>query len=247
MRMAKVRYFYCEELKPGENAARITGSELHHLAQVSRVKKGDRVFLLDGRGGTYDAMVKRIGAQAADLEIISCETAGSQPNVDMAIAMIQQRRFDTAVEKCVELGVRAVVPFVSERCVRRYTGEKSSKKQERLRHKVVAACKQSGQPWLPRISAVLSFDSLLERLARYSAVYIADRRGDVDAERVETGNKSGVLGIVGPEGGMSPDERSALFRGGAVPISLGPFRLRSETAAICLLFRLHSRQQPRFE
>jgi 16S rRNA (uracil1498-N3)-methyltransferase len=237
--MAKVRYFFCEAVKPVDKSVRISGSEFHHLSQVSRVRRGDRIYLLDGRGGTYDAMVNRIGSRVADVEILTYEKSDPPPAIDMALALIQSRRFDTAVEKCVELGVRSIVPFVSERCMRRSPGSKATRMRERFNQKIIAACKQSGQPWLPRISAVLSFDSLLERLSRYSALYLADPQGDAGAKRIGTGYESGVLGIVGPEGGISPKERKALFKRGVVPLSLGPFRLRSETAAICLLFRLH--------
>jgi 16S rRNA (uracil1498-N3)-methyltransferase len=210
--------------------------------EVSRARVGDVVKLLDGRGGTYEARVSRIGPREAALDVISYSKAIEPPPVDIAIGIIKAPRFDLAVEKCTELGVRTIVPFRAERSVWRGAGDDGDLKVERIRRKIVASCKQSGRPYFPEIARVESFDTLVERIPGYAAAFVADQGSASsvpDVLRVEDGP---VLGIVGPEGGLSREETERLVAGGAKLLSLGPFRLRTETAAICLSYRLMIRR-----
>lgn len=218
----------------------LAGPEFHHCARVCRVRAGETVALLDGRGGRYEARVERIGDGEAVLAVLSRSRAQAPPPVDMAVGVIRAPRFDLAVEKCTELGVRRLIPFVSERCVWRAGKGDDDVRVERIRRKVVASCKQSGQAFFPEIDPVSSFEALIGRFSSYRAVYIAEQHAaEPSAGRAE--RRGGpVLGIVGPEGGLSPEEREMLVSNGAIPLSLGPCRLRSETAAICLLYRLAS-------
>jgi 16S rRNA (uracil1498-N3)-methyltransferase len=198
------------------------------------------VKLIDGRGGTYEARLKRIAAREAVLEVLSFSKAPEPLPVDIAIGIIKAPRFDIAVEKCTELGVRRLVPFRAERSVWRDGGNEGDVKVERIRRKIAASCKQSGRAYIPSIDRIESYDSLLDLIPGYTAVFVAEQHAaspDPDAGELVSGP---VLGIVGPEGGLSPGELERLVARGARPISLGPFRLRAETAAICLAYRLMS-------
>ncbi len=225
-----------------EGTILLAGPEFHHCVGVSRARAGDVVKLLDGRGGTYEARVARIDAREAVLDVISFSKAIEPPPVDIAIGIIKAPRFDLAVEKCTELGVRTLIPFRAERSVWRGTGDDCDLKVERIRRKIVASCKQSGQPYFPGIDRVESFESLVERLPAYAAVYVADQQSPSGGPEIVRSGDGPVLGVVGPEGGLSREETDRLVAGGAKILSLGPFRLRTETAAICLSYRLLSRR-----
>ena len=194
--------------------------------------------LLDGRGGTYEARVQRIGTREAVLDVISFSKAAELPPVDIAIAIIRAPRFDLAVEKCTELGVRRLMPFRAERSVRGGADDGGGLKVDRIRSKIVASCKQSGRPYFPVIDRIESFESLLERIPAYAAAFVADQHSASSCSDAAQAEEGPVLGIVGPEGGLSGAEMERLVAGGAKPLSLGPFRLRTETAAICLSYRL---------
>jgi 16S rRNA (uracil1498-N3)-methyltransferase len=183
--------------------------------------------------------MRRIGAREAWFDVISCRTEREMPPVDIAIGIIKAPRFDLAVEKCTELGVRRLIPFASERSVWRGGAAEAGRAVERMRRKILASCKQSGQPYFPGIDAPVGFEALVERLGSYAAAFLAEQHCEEGAPaRVSDAGNGPVLGIVGPEGGLTPGERAGLVAGGAVPVSLGPFRLRGETAAICLAYRL---------
>jgi len=225
-----------------EGTILLAGSELHHCVGVSRARVGDVVKLLDGRGGTYEARLARIGAREAVLEVISFSKAIEPPPVDIAIGIIKTPRFDLAVEKCTELGVRMLIPFRAERSVWRGAGDEGDLKVERIRRKIAASCKQSGRPYFPGIDRIESFESLVERIPAYAAAYVADQQSPSSGPDLERAGDGPVLGIVGPEGGLSREEMERLVAGGAKLLSLGPFRLRTETAAICLSYRLMIRR-----
>jgi 16S rRNA (uracil1498-N3)-methyltransferase len=197
---------------------------------------GERVILLDGAGGIYQAAVRRVGSEGVEFELLEREHVPGPRPVDLALSITRAHRFDLAVEKCTELGVRSFIPLTTERSVWRGGRREVQRRHERLKRKVIAACKQSGQPHFPDVLPVHDIESLLGIMSSYEQVYLADPAGDgLDAFSPSSGD---TLGIVGPEGGFSPQERSALVGAGARPLSLGSSRLRSETAAICLLFVL---------
>jgi 16S rRNA (uracil1498-N3)-methyltransferase len=181
----------------------------------------------------------RIGAREAWLDVISCRKEPEPFPVDIALGIMKAPRFDIAVEKCTELGVRRLIPFASERSVWRGGAAEAGRSVARIRRKIVASCKQSGQPFFPGIEAPVDLEVLVERLGSYAAAFLAEQHIPEGASAPVSGAGEGpVLGIVGPEGGLTPEERAGLVAGGAVPVSLGPFRLRGETAAICLAYRL---------
>ena len=238
--MSKKRYFVISPESVKKDHVRITGPEFHHLVRASRVKTGAIVTLLDGRGGIYEARVERIrDGEAALLIRSSCKVEEAIP-IDMAIPLIKTPRLDLALEKCAEIGVRRIIPYASARCVWRGGEKEAAHKHERLIRKVVAACKQSGQPYFPQVDRIREFASLLEILSAYSKAYLADPDGESIVAGLPRIGGGQVLGIVGPEGGVTAAERESLVSRGVVPLSLGPFRLRSVTAAICLLYRLRA-------
>jgi 16S rRNA (uracil1498-N3)-methyltransferase len=242
--MAEERYFVIEPDSLRGDSAVLKGDEFHHLVRVVRAKAGREITLLDGSGGVYSAVVTRIGADEAELGIRSTSRIGPPPAVDIAIAALKAPRLDLAVEKCTEIGTRRLIVFSSRRSVWRAQERGAEQKRGRLERKVLAACKQSGQPFIPSVEPVVEFSSLLSMIPQYHMVYLADRQG-TDVFHCRTPSPSeAILGVVGPEGGLADKERAELVGAGAVPVSLGSIRLRSETAAICLLFSLRALREP---
>ncbi len=226
-------------LDPGEKSIVVTGEEHHHLARVRRVREGDDVTVLDGSGGIYETTLVRLGRDAAILHVRSYRKAPAPPAIDMALAVTKAHRLDLAVEKCTEIGVRRFIPFTADRSVWRGGEKEAARKQGRLQRKILAACKQSGNPYFPAVRDLMDFNGLLAALDEYAVVCIADRDGMPLTSATDGSGRGWILGIVGPEGGFNDRERSALLGAGALAVSLGQYVLRSETAAICLLVRLH--------
>jgi len=238
--MAEERFFPIDADSLGEEDAVLRGDEFHHLVRVVRAKVGQELTLLDGSGGVYSARVRSIGPSEARLEILETSRAERPPMIDLALPALKAQRLDLAVEKCTEIGFGKLIIFSSRRSIWKGGERETARKGERLDRKIIAACKQSGQPFFPRIEAITDLDRLIERISSYGRAYLADPGG----ARLESAKRPPadrpVLAIVGPEGGFTERERTELVASGAFPVSLGGARLRSETAAICLLFALRS-------
>lgn len=216
----------------------LDGDEAHHLSRVSRVRVGDRVELLDGHGTISEATVLKIQKTSVELRIESKRTIEKPYPVDLALAVIKAGRMDLVAEKCTEIGVRRIIPYLCERSVWKGDEEDAANKRERLVRKIESACKQCGQPWFPEVTPILKFQGLAGMIPGYAKTFLADAAGRTSLGRDDFPGTGPVLGITGPEGGFSEAERSQLADAGAESLSLGRFRLRSETAAICLAFRL---------
>ena len=236
--MARDHLFASHVASPGAQRVVLTDEEYHHLVRVKRAREGDSVTVLDGSGGIFETIVHRIGRDEAILEVRSYRKGELPHRIDIALALTRAHRLDFAVEKCSEIGLRRFLPFIAQRSVWRGGARETAHKRERLERKVAAACKQSGNPYFPSVEPVMDFAALLDMIGGYRMVCLADTAGEPLESTAGWRTGGDVLGIVGPEGGLTDGERERLIADGAVPISLGPHVLRSETAAICLLFRL---------
>jgi 16S rRNA (uracil1498-N3)-methyltransferase len=238
--MAETRYFAIDPDSVKGDEVVLGGEEFHHLIRVVRARKGAEVRLLNGKGGVYRAVLRDIGKDKAIFDILD-RTVHERPRaIDIAISAIKAPRLDLVAEKCSEIGLRRLIIFSSDRSLRR-PGKRGDKgKTERFRRKVLSACKQSGQPFFTEIAQYGGLEGVIDIFADYRHVYLADHGGTSCTDDGIARPLGAILGIVGPEGGFTDDERGRMVSAGATVLSLGDYRLRSETAAICLLFALRS-------
>jgi 16S rRNA (uracil1498-N3)-methyltransferase len=237
--MSSNRFFVINEKPPEGGRVVLDPAESRHLSKVLRSRTGDEVILLDGSGGVYTAVVDRAGGEGAVLRIKDYSLADRPVRTDMALALTRAAKMDSAVEKCAEIGISRIVPFTCRRTIWKSTGAPDAeKKRERLERKVIAACKQSGNPWFTEIECPVDFEGIVELFTGYERIYYADIDGDPAGSVMEDRPVGSVLGIIGPEGGFDPDELGMLIESGAIPVNLGKYRLRSETAAACLAWWL---------
>ncbi|HEX9935061.1 MAG TPA: RsmE family RNA methyltransferase [bacterium] len=222
--------------------------ESRHLTRVLRKKAGDTVVAVDGCGKAYDVRIRSIGRGTATAEITRVRERAGEPNVELTLAqgLVKGGRFDWLVEKATEIGVVRIIPVHSKNCVVRTLSEH---KMERLRKIALSAVKQSGRSLIPEITPVCPFDAVVESAAVYDVRLIADLAAGEEtatADRIRNPVPfRKVLCLVGPEGGLDGTEMKRALDGGFRPISLGPRRLRSETAGIVLVSWVLSQVEPR--
>jgi 16S rRNA (uracil1498-N3)-methyltransferase len=220
--------FYCPERWRGGRAT-LVGDEAKHLARVSRIFVGEMVGLFDGFGHEAKAEVARIDRDRVEL-IVHAEGPGSRdlgfPLV-LATAVPKGDRFDWLVEKATEIGVTRLVPLIA----RRSAVDPRSAKLDRLRRRVVEACKQSGRSRLMELDEPMRWEDWLESPpSETSTKLLADPRGRPIGTGL--GLARGVAIAIGPEGGFTNEEVDAAERAGYRPVSLTPTILRVETAAL---------------
>lgn len=208
--------------------------EARHVRTVLRGEEGDDMTVVDGRGGWYRIEIDHLGSDQVVGTIKEQKEEVGEPavNVTVALGILKKRsRFETFVEKAVELGGRRIVPLRTRRT------ERESIREERLRSLMVAAMKQCRRSRLPDLAAPQSPEALLaEASARRTLVCHAGDEA-VPIQQAMGGGERGasVVVLVGPEGGFAPSEMETAREAGAIPVSLGGRRLRAETAGLAAL------------
>lgn len=228
------RYFVTPPIQ-GDRAA-LCGDEAHHLAKVMRAKPGDEIIVFDGGGSEWLARVAEVRRGEVALDLIERRDGHRELDADLtlAVALPKGERQRWLVEKSVELGVRRLVPLITDRGV----AQPVDNALARLRRTVIEASKQCGRNRLMEIAPPESWHEFGARQAAGQVRWMADPLGEelvpcLNGLRAAGGRFSLVF-AVGPEGGWTEGERHAAASHGWRIVSLGPHLLRVETAALLL-------------
>ncbi len=209
----------------------LTGPEGRHAATVRRIRVGEEVLLADGRGASARARVTAAGRDELETTLLELR---SEPEPDPRFVLVQALakggRDEAAVEAATELGVDEVVPWQAARSVVVWRGEKAARGARRWAATAEAAAKQSRRSRDPVVADPVTTDALRERAAAAAACYVLHEDATAPLAGTEPPPGGEVLLVVGPEGGIAPEELAALESAGAVPVRLGPGVLRSSTA-----------------
>jgi 16S rRNA (uracil1498-N3)-methyltransferase len=211
------------------------GTAANHVARVLRLRVGDPLILFDDAGGEYTASVAALGRDAVRVTVGEYQAVDRESPLQVTLAQGISRgeRMDVVVQKATELGVRRIVPLLTERTVVRLNPTQTASRMRHWHAIAVAACEQCGRNRLPEITAPMTPQAfLVSALPDGLRLLLAPDGGmkvrDLTASRA-------VTLLIGPEGGLSDAERTAAqaaqFRG----LSLGPRILRTETAALAAL------------
>jgi 16S rRNA (uracil1498-N3)-methyltransferase len=233
--------FYLPPEKCSDGTVFLTGSEAHHAIRVLRIRKGDRVTVLDGAGNELHCFVEghdRDKVQLAVSEKRIIPPLGCQ--ITLLQALPKGKIIESLIQKATELGVFRIVPLLSERVVSARLTEKD-KIQKTAKWQVVAieAIKQCGSAWLPQIEMPVTPDQFLLRKEAFDLPLIASLQSGSRHPRElfkEFHTRHGrmprsVCVWIGPEGDFSSEEITRITAAGMFPISLGRLVLRTETAA----------------
>ena len=207
---------------------------IRHI-HVLRLNAGDSITLFNGTGNDFAATLQTIGKRHAECHI----HAQRQPENEspLAITLVQAissgERMDFTLQKSVELGVRAIQPIISERCVVRLSGERADKRVQRWQDIVIAACEQSGRSIVPTVLPIVSFSDYLRQMPPELHLMMSLRRATT--LRDITPAPQTLRLMIGPEGGWTPAEEQAALAAGVQTITLGKRVLRTETAAMAAM------------
>ena len=221
------RLFVTGPLRAGA-VVTVEGNPAHYLAKVMRVAEGDAVVLCDDLTGEWAARVSSVGKREIVLEPVERLREREQvPDFWLCPALLKKDRFDLVLEKATELGVRAIRPLITRRCV----ADKLN--LERARAIVTEAAEQCARTALPELVEPVKLDAMLADWPAGRALFFADELGGATAAEAFAAHSGPAALLIGPEGGFDDAERSAIrAHPAARPISLGPRILRGETASI---------------
>lgn len=210
----------------------------HRLRHVLRLRRGDRVVLVDGRGGEYEVALEDVSSPTVRIRILSRYDRAPEPRARVVLyqSIIKGDRFDWVLEKGTEIGVAKFVPLVSDRGVVRPRSGRVER-TERWRRIVTEAAEQSGRSHLPEVAAPLSLGDALESAEGLRLLpWESERQTTLRQALKQAVGKSKTAPLVsifiGPEGGFTREEVDRAVDLGVRTVSLGPRILRSETAGI---------------
>ena len=224
-----MRTFFAEALPEIGETLTLDKNETRHALQTLRMQVGDDMCLLDGLGNSARAELVEIkGRNSAVCKVLSIETLERpSPGITLFVAPPSNATLAFVLKQCVELGVEKVYLMSC-----RYSVSKPKAGKD-YRAELVAAAKQCGNPFLPKVVTGISFK---EALALAPEVNFYGAVPQDDSPRVESGAKFDHAGIwIGPEGGFSEQEVQNLQNKATCPLAVGPYILRVETAVGALL------------
>ncbi len=221
----------CRDAAVGETVS-LTGAEAKHAAVVRRVRVGESVTLGDGQGAWLEGTVADVSASRVDVTI-TARTATDAPASRLVLvqALAKGDRDELAVQAACELGVDEVVPWQAARSISRWEGAKALKGRERWATIVREAAKQAHRRWVPEVSEPLSTAQVIARASGVRMLVLdPTATARLSSVTVEPGSTQDLMLIVGPEGGISPEELEKFEASGAERVRLGDTVLRTSTA-----------------
>ncbi|HFI0786723.1 TPA: 16S rRNA (uracil(1498)-N(3))-methyltransferase [Streptococcus suis] len=213
-----------------------------HMFSVMRLQADDQIVLV------FDDGIKRLArvvdSQSQSVEIIEVLADNVELPVSVTIAMGFPKgdKLEFVAQKATELGMLALWAFPADWSVVKWDGKKLGKKAEKLEKIAQGAAEQSKRNRIPAVRLFEKKSDFLAQLAGFDQIILAYEEAAKEGEqanlvKILSGLEAGqsVLVIVGPEGGVSPEEVAAFEGAGAVKTGLGPRILRAETAPLYAL------------
>lgn len=200
---------------------------VHQIRDVLKIKIGEQVIIVDGKGEELTASVSSYGKDFVECEVISRGKNKNEPKIDVWLfsSILKGEHFDLLAQKAVEVGVSGLVPFVSSRTV------KKDVNRARIRKIMSEAVEQSERGHFPELWEVITFDKAVKKAKEFDCVFFCERGSKKIISEIKAKGKRLAI-FVGPEGGWSDAEISLAKNKKFDFVSLGPFNLRAETAGV---------------
>lgn len=212
--------------------------ESKHCIRVLRMQAGDKVNLIDGKGGFYTAVIEEANPKKCVLHIIKSEKEYGKRNTFLHLGIAPTKntdRIEWFLEKATELGIDKITPLNCEH------SERVVIKHDRLHKVIVSAAKQSIKAYLPELDELKSFKEFIS-IPFEGQKYIAHCEDNSEKKHLTEVYKAGqnILILIGPEGDFSKEEIDLAQQSGFIPVSLSNSRLRTETAALMAVAMINS-------
>ncbi len=222
--------FYCPDAVLGGQVF-LSEQEAAHCAKVLRLRQGERIEIIDGKGNKFIAEITLATKNVCSAKIIELQKNVFLRRYFNHIAVAPTKnvdRFEWMVEKAVEFGVDRITPLLCDH------SERKVLKTDRLEKIIVSAVKQSGSVVMPVIDQLICFDDFLKsELPQFKFIAHCEDTQKQFINKVCIPECQSVV-LIGPEGDFSPREIASALEVGFTPISLGNSRLRTETAGVAV-------------
>lgn len=235
-----MRRFYIENTEVASPYPTIRGIQARHIRTVLHLKAGDSIILFDGTGSQYRATITGTLQDCVRVQIEEKlhPITESPLKVTIGQGIIKYKKMDWVIQKATELGITAIIPFISSRTIPMWKEDKRAKKIERWRSIALESLKQCGRAVPPHIENIIHFDQILKRPEASCLKIILwenaarDRLPDVLKSHSDTKK---IFALIGPEGGFTEEEVRKASMHKFIPVKMGDRLLRAETAAMAFM------------
>jgi 16S rRNA (uracil1498-N3)-methyltransferase len=234
------RFYHPDSLAIGQDVS-LPDHVVRHV-HVLRLVTGDIVTIFNGEGGEYAATLASIDKKGATAEIkaFSPREAELPYAITLAQALPEASKMEWIIEKAVELGATAIQPLAAQRCVVKLTPERAEKKMAHWQGIVVAASEQCGRNRLAHLAEPAHFNNWIAQHDLHRRILLTPRADQSLSDWARHHPPQAVTVLVGPEGGFNETEEEAARAQNALPLSMGPRVLRTETAGLAALAALNA-------
>ena len=218
----------------------IDGADARHISRSLRMRVGDELVLCDMSSSEYLCVISSITNESvyADIKEKSISKSEMPCRTVLYQGIAKGDKMDTVIQKAVELGVCEIVPVECERCIAKIPADAEKKKLERWQKIAAEAAGQSQRGIIPRVSPVITYAMAIERMKKSTVAmlcYEDEHTRSVKELLQECKAPEEISFLIGPEGGISPEEARLARENGIPPCSLGRRILRTETASAYVL------------
>lgn len=213
-------------------------SATHHLARVLRIKVNDSVIVFNGEGGEYQGIITHLLKKRITVQLNHFVAREAESPLDLVLMQGISRgdKMDYTIQKAVELGVKKIIPLLTERCTVKLDDEKREKRWQHWRTIIINACEQCGRTSIPELVKPIDFNNgFLQEECAAMECYVLSPVAEAKLKKSHDRLPKQVMLLVGPEGGLTDAEMAIAREAGFKPLNLGPRILRTETAAVAAL------------
>jgi 16S rRNA (uracil1498-N3)-methyltransferase len=233
------RFFVAPEFLRQDRGV-LSGELARHISTVLRLKCEEKICLADGAGHEAEAKIAAIGKDGVHVEIGPARPLSSiidAPRITVCQGLPKGEKTDLILQKCTELGAAKIEFFQAARSVTRLEEERLAKRLSRWERIVQEAARQSGREDIPEVGFSGSLEEALGGRCPSLGLLLWEGEVDLGLKRVLAGReKPGTISVViGPEGGLTPEEAAVAVNLGFIPVSLGKRILRTETAGLAVV------------
>ncbi|RST14087.1 16S rRNA (uracil(1498)-N(3))-methyltransferase [Streptomyces sp. WAC05374] len=224
--------FLVDRVPGAPGTVTLDGPEGRHAVSVRRLRVGEEIVLTDGAGtGAYGTVAAVEGKDRLDVAVTEVRTEPvPAPRITVVQALPKGDRGELAVETMTETGVDAIVPWAASRCITQWKGDRGLKALGKWRATAREAGKQSRRLRFPDVADAASTKRVAQLLAAADFAAVLHEEGAEPLAAAELPATGDIVLVVGPEGGVSPEELAAFAEAGAKPYRLGRSVLRTSTA-----------------
>ncbi|WP_405730253.1 16S rRNA (uracil(1498)-N(3))-methyltransferase [Streptomyces sp. NBC_01537] len=212
----------------------LSGAEGRHAVSVRRLRIGEDIVLTDGAGtGAYGTVAAVEGKDHLEVAVTALRSEPApRPRITVVQALPKGDRGELAVETMTETGIDAIVPWAAARCVTQWRAERGAKALAKWRSTAREAAKQSRRLRFPDVDELMTTRQVAALLGRAAFAAVLHEEGSEPLASAPLPADGEIVLVVGPEGGVSPEELDAFAAAGAKPYRLGATVLRTSTAGV---------------